>query len=101
MDSGSDYCLFHSSIGASLGMDVESGIEGGLGGVIGGVRSKLYYHKVRLLTAGEYFDVMAGFSPSLSVPALLGQVGFFDQFVVTFDYAPHPPCFELQRIHRS
>jgi len=71
-----------------------------LGGVIGGARAKLYYHKIRLLAAAESFDVTAGFSPNLSVPALLGQVGFFDQFIVTFDHTSHPPCFELQRIQR-
>src|ERR1043166_3120741 len=37
------------------------------------------------------FEVMAGFSPQLSVAGLLGQVGFFDNFIVTFDYTPHPP----------
>jgi len=98
VDSGSDYCLFHASIGESLGMDIKSGIPGNLGGVIGGVKGELYYHKVRLIAAGESYDITAGFSSTLSVPALLGQVGFFDHFIVTFDYTPQPPCFDLEKI---
>jgi hypothetical protein len=82
-------------------MDIKGGVPGSLGGVIGGVKRELYYHKVRLLAAGESDDITAGFSPTLSVPALLGQVGFFDHFIVTFDYTPHPPCFDLQKIDRS
>ena len=101
MDSGSDYCLFHASIGESLGMDVKSGIAGSLGGAIGGARGELYYHRIRLFAAGESYDLVAGFSSTLSVPALLGQIGFFDNFTVTFDYTSHPPCFDLQKIPRN
>lgn len=80
-------------------MDIRDGIPGNLGGVIGGLKGELYYHRIRLFAAGESYDITAGFSPTLSVPALLGQLGFFDHFIVTFDYAPHPPCFDVQKIH--
>ena len=82
-------------------MDIKSGIPGNLGGVIGGVKGELYYHKVRLIAAGESYDITAGFSSTLSVPALLGQVGFFDHFIVTFDYTPQPPCFDVEKIQRN
>ena len=101
VDSGSDYCLFHASIGESIGIDVTSGIPGSLGGAIGGSRGELYYHRVRLFAVGESYDIVAGFFPGLSVPALLGQVGFFDRFTVTFDHTGQPPCVDLQKIPRK
>ncbi len=101
MDTGSPYCLFHAQVGDALGMDVRSGIEGPLGGVIGAAQGKVYYHSIRLYVSGEYLNIKAGFSYELSVPALLGQNGFFDNFIVTFDNTPHPPCFEVNRIQRN
>jgi len=82
-------------------MNVDDGVEGPLGGVIGGATGKVYYHKIRLLVAGESIEIMAGFSHQLSVPGLLGQIGFFDNFIVTFDWTPHPPCLDVQRIQRN
>lgn len=101
VDSGSQQCLFHAGIGEALGMNVDDGVEGPLGGVIGGATGKVYYHKIRLLVAGESIEIMAGFSHQLSVPGLLGQIGFFDNFIVTFDWTPHPPCLDVQRIQRN
>ena len=82
-------------------MDVKGGEEGPLGGVIGGSMGEAYYHHIRLYAAGEYLNIKVGFSYELSVPALLGQNGFFDNFIVTFDNTPHPPCFEVHRIQRN
>ena len=82
-------------------MDVRSGIRGPLSGVIGGPKGDAYYHNIRILVAGESLEIKAGFSYELSIPALLGQNGFFDNFVVTFDNTPYPPCFEVNRIQRN
>jgi len=82
-------------------MNVRSGTVGPLGGVIGGSRGDVYYHKIRMMVAGESLEIKAGFSYELSVPALLGQIGFFDNFTVSFDNTPHPPCFEVNRIQRN
>lgn len=101
VDSGSQTCLFHAAFGRLLGIDIESGVEGPLGGVIGGAMGKVYYHKVRLLAAGETYEIAAGFSHQLSCAGLLGQVGFFDHFITTFDYTPDPPCFEVTRIRAN
>lgn len=98
VDSGSQTCLFHANFGRLLGIDIESGVEGPLGGVIGGAMGKVYYHKIRALIAGESYEIAAGFSHQLSCAGLLGQVGFFDHFITTFDYNPYPPCFEVTRI---
>ncbi len=84
-----------------MGIDMRSGPETPLGGAIGGHAGKVYYHKVKMLVAGESIEILAGFSPNLSVAALLGQMGFFDNFVVTMDYTPDPPCLELRRIYRN
>jgi len=101
VDTGSPYSLFNAQIGETLGMDVRGGIEGPLSGVIGGAKGSVYYHNVRLYAAGEYLDIRAGFSYELSVSALLGQNGFFDNFIVTFDNTTNPPCFEVNRIQRN
>jgi hypothetical protein len=100
VDTGSDYCLFNAMIGASIGIKIDTGPEGDLGGVITGPRSKVYFHNVKLVVASEVIDIKAGFCWDLS-ENLLGQIGFFDNFVVTFDPAPHPPCFEMERVRRS
>ena len=101
VDSGSPVCLFQASIGDALGMDVRKGIEGPFGGATGGSGGKAYYHNIRLVAAGDSLEIRAGFSYELSVPGLLGQIGFFDNFIVTFDNTPDPPCFEVHRIQRN
>ena len=87
-------------IGASIGIKIDSGSEGDLGGVIAGPRAKVYFHNVKLVVASEIVDIKAGFCWDLS-ENLLGQVGFFDNFVVTFDPGPQPPCFDIQRVRRN
>lgn len=82
-------------------MDVRKGIEGPFGGATGGSGGKAYYHNIRLVAAGDSLEIRAGFSYELSVPGLLGQIGFFDNFIVTFDNTPDPPCFEVHRIQRN
>jgi hypothetical protein len=91
VDTGSDYCLFHASIGASIGIKILSGPEGDLGGVISGTRSKVYYHNVKLVVGTDIVEIKAGFSWDLS-ENLLGQIGFFDNFIVTFDPSLHRPA---------
>jgi hypothetical protein len=99
VDTGSDYCLFHAMIGASIGIKIQSGPEGDLGGVVGGTRSKVYYHNVKLVVGADIIDIKAGFSWDLT-ENLLGQIGFFDNFIVTFNPTFEPPCFDIQRVQR-
>ncbi len=87
-------------IGASIGIKIDSGSEGDLGGVISGPRSKVYFHNVKLIVATEVIEIKAGFCWDLS-ENLLGQIGFFDNFTVTFDPVPHPPCFEFNRVQQN
>jgi hypothetical protein len=102
IDSGADVCIFHAGVCHSLGIKhVEDGIRDELHGVIGGLRVPVYFHKVRVLIFGEFFETMAGFSQQLSVTGLLGLRGFFENFVVTIDSSIHPPHCEIQKIHRA
>jgi hypothetical protein len=64
--TGSDYCLFRTSIGASIGIKIHDGAEGDLGGVIGGPRSKVYYRNVKLVVGTDIVDIKAGFSWDLT-----------------------------------
>jgi hypothetical protein len=42
VDTGSDYCLFHSSVGEAIGIKLREGLEGDLGAVVAGPSSKVY-----------------------------------------------------------
>lgn len=94
--------MFHASVCKVLGIRrVEDGIETPLKGIIGGPEAPLYFHKVKILVGTEQFETMAGFSWGLSVGAILGCRGFFENFVVTIDSSVHPPFVDLQKIHRT
>ena len=86
MDSGADACLFPRGIADVLGIDVRAGDRMDFTG-IGGMPTPFYFHEVEI-PLGEYqIKSKVGFSTSLNigVGAILGQHGFFDNFIVTFD----------------
>ena len=60
---------------------------------------KVYYHNVKLVVGADIIDIKAGFSWDLT-ENLLGQIGFFDNFIVTFNPTFEPPCFDIQRVQR-
>lgn len=102
VDSGSPWCLFHSDIGRAVGIKVEQGKQSILGGVISGTaNAPVYFHKIKLAFMEHIIDVTAGFSDELSVAAILGRQGFFDNCVVTFDPTGDPPGLDVQRFYRS
>ena len=102
IDSGADVCIFHAGICHPLGIkNVEDGIRDELYGVIGGMRVPIYFHKVRVILFGEFFETMAGFSQHLSVAGLLGLRGFFESFAVTIDSSTDPPFCQIDKIHRA
>jgi hypothetical protein len=101
VDSGASTCLFHANIGRAIGMhDLEAGKEGPLGGVVRGVSRKVYYHPIKLCIGPDIIPIVAGFCDELSVGAILGRSGFFDNYTITFDPCNNPPGFEIQRVHR-
>ena len=101
VDSGSASCLFHADIGKAHGLKLESGAKGPLGGVISGATASVYYHPVKLVIASHIIQITAGFTPALSVAAILGRHGFFEHFKVVFDPASSPPGLTIERIHRA
>lgn len=102
VDSGSSACLFHADFLKPLGLKLKDGIEDSIGGVGRQISIPVYYHDVRILIGIDWvIGVRAGFSEELSVPALLGRLGFFDSFRVTFDHSQHPPCLEILKIESN
>ena len=101
MDSGARSCLFHASIGEAHGLRLKDGLEGLLGGVVGGAVGKVYYHHVKLALPGHIIPILAGFSPDISVGALLGRYGFFDNFSILFDPSNNPPGFGMKRVGKA
>lgn len=100
IDSGATLCLFHSSIGTAIGLNIEKGESDETMGV-NGVATKLFKHKVNLHVLGSMFRIEAGFTDQLPLAGLLGRIGFFEHFKITFDPSTNPPGFELERIYRA
>ncbi|OQX52329.1 MAG: hypothetical protein B5M53_08910 [Candidatus Cloacimonas sp. 4484_209] len=88
IDSGSDYCIFHGSIGEQIGIDVKSGVPQEIIG-IKNQPIKVYFHEVSLIIGGYKSQCNVGFAPEFdqTVPyAILGQLGFFSRYIVTLNY---------------
>lgn len=99
IDSGASQCLFHSSIGKSIGLDIEKGEPAETTG-ISGVATDIFLHTVSLYVLGNMFKIRAGFADKLPLAGLLGRIGFFEYFKITFDPSSNPPGFDLERIYR-
>lgn len=90
IDSGSDHCFFDSEIGEDIGI---SGSNSQINEVFGvGGKISLYYkHKVTLKVGHLSFETDVGFMPNLGGNivsyGIAGQKGFFDKFIIKFDYA--------------
>lgn len=87
VDSGADICIFDSQIGEALGMDIYDGLKQSVTGITG--NPQYYYVNEIILSVGGFeHRIEVGFSPNISTDGygVLGQKGFFDKFVVKFDY---------------
>ena len=88
VDSGADMCLFDAEIGGLIGIDVTKGTPKTVFGV-GGKSSLYYLHKVKIDVGGWEHEIEAGFMPNVSGRivqyGIVGQQGFFNNFVVKFD----------------
>lgn len=88
VDSGADHCIFPVEYIERLGFDRETLLTGSAHGLGGGFA--VYFAEVDIHTAqlGSWRTVV---SFSESTPrarfGFLGQMGFFDRFTVTFDWA--------------
>ena len=88
VDSGADMCIFPGDIGRAIGLDIEAGEQFELGGVTGDRRIG-YFHRVALIVGKYSYTTRVGFMDTMREGAfgMLGQKGFFDRFVIKFDYA--------------
>lgn len=97
VDSGADFCVFRSEVGEALGIAIETGMPRMIGGING---EPLVGHVHMLdLTVGNYKNnVPVVFVDGLTEWGyeIVGQIGFFDQFKVSFDYSKKTDCFEAQ-----
>ena len=86
IDSGADLCLFHAKIGEIIGLNIKSGKQTKLFGLEG--KAVAYFHNITINVGGWEYGCHAGFSYDVKdMPyGLLGQKGFFDRFIVNFDF---------------
>ncbi len=87
-DSGADQCVFPVSFAIALGLDPLHMLQQLTGGV-GNTGNVTFYGNVTIAIAnGPTFKTYAGFTSGLESQGvgLLGQQGFFENHVVTFDY---------------
>ncbi len=97
IDSGASRCLFHSDFAKHLGIDVAKcpiEITQGIGG-----DESTYLHDLTLYVPGGPVIATCGLKDKLPVAGLLGMVGFFEHFNITFD-AVGQFCI-LERIYRA
>lgn len=87
VDSGADVCLFGEDLCRKLGVVMKSGKKQSLQGV-GKGKVLFYLHQIRLGIGQEKVKTEVGFSGQMKhIPfAILGQKGFFENFLVAFNY---------------
>ncbi len=88
IDSGADLCIFDAEIGEILGIDIKNGRQSEVGGVAGQT-AEIFVHTVTIEIGGHTKVIDVGFLPRVAEGnnyGVVGQYGFFDQFVVQFDY---------------
>ena len=88
VDSGADFCIFDAEMGEAVGIDIKKGKPREVFGV-GGKASLYYLHKVVIEIGGWGYEIEAGFMSNVSGHVmrygLVGQKGFFENFIVKFD----------------
>lgn len=87
IDSGADFCIFDAEIGEYLGMNITAGKKEEFGGIQNRGKAFAYFHRVIIEIGGWDYQIVAGFSYDIAKRGygVLGQKGFFDNFVVKFD----------------
>ena len=93
VDSGAAMCLFKGEIGRALGIN----IVGGEKKIFQGVSAKLlgYIHEIEITIADKTFKTKVAFSDDLSTSFnLLGRLGIFDKFSITFKEKENEIHFE-------
>jgi len=88
IDSGADFCLFHTEVAEYLEINLDKCKKGIVTGV-GGKLSEYFLHPVSIEVGGWNYEMEVGFLPTIggrSAPyGIVGQKGFFENFIVKFD----------------
>lgn len=97
IDSGADYCIFHAKMGELLELDIKSGTPLTFYGT-SGQPQKAYFHNIEFKIGGHKHKCKVGFSYDMEKLAygLLGQDGFFDKWLIQFEY--HKENVDLRKI---
>lgn len=87
VDSGSDFCIFDAQIADILSIEIESGQRNEVAGITG-ASAPVYFHDVKIKVGGWPFNIRAGFLREIGRfgYGVVGQNGFFDIFIVKFDF---------------
>lgn len=97
INSGADWCLFHSEVGELLGIPAREGQPRSFVGVEG-IEKTAYFHSVQLVVDSSMVEILAGFIDGFRFPyGLLGQHGFFSHFRVVFERTASAPYVEVTR----
>lgn len=85
IDSGADFCVFHSEIAEILGIKWQKGHAHDFLGITG-EHGKVYFHTIKIKIGTSTKEISCGFSKNLSEYSygILGQEGFFENFKVNF-----------------
>lgn len=88
IDSGADECIFDAQLAEILGIKLRKGERRIVGGITG-VEQPYYLHPVTFSVGDSEIDLKIGFMPNMPDfgYGVLGQIGFFENFVVRFDYS--------------
>ena len=87
VDSGADFCIFDAEIAEILGIPVNEGKKKEFSGVTG-TKAIMYMYPAEIKIGGWPYKIEAGFSEEMGPYGygIVGQIGFFDKFIVKFDY---------------
>ena len=87
VDSGADICIFDAQLAELAGLDITTGSERLVAGITGQAERQ-YLHQVIVNVGGWEHTIEAGFLSNIGRHGygVLGQLGFFEFFKVTFDF---------------
>jgi len=99
VDSGADLCVLDIEIAREIGIPLDGSLAREMG--ILGHRSLAFPVTVKILVGADAFETTVIFFEGLPMAGVLGRMGFFDNFTVTFDHSTKPPSFAYERIVRN
>mgnify|MGYP001568874295 FL=1 len=98
VDSGADFCIFDSQIGDLLDIPLLDGERHEVSGITG-VAETYYTHAVTLIIGGWFYKAKVGFLSNIANLGygVVGQRGFFDNFIVKFDLVKEEVELKLRK----